>query len=390
MSRRRLSLTFLVVLLVAAGVVGAGWWLWLRPLDVRTIAAARDVPVQIFGLGTVEARVTSRVGFKVSGVLKELHADLGDRVASGTVLARLDFREQQARLGRAQAGVAQTQASILRAEAGIERAQAAYANAVTTSERRQALLARHDVSTEAAEAAKAAMDITRAELDVARSDLAVARAAAADARASAQLEEVTLDLHTLTAPYDAVVLARLKEPGSALAAGEAVFTLIDPTTVWVLAYVDEGRAGGLRVGQPAQIVLRSAPKQRLAGHIARIQIESDRVNEERRVEIAFDRIPDDFHIGEQTEVFITTGILPYAVLAPDTALDGATSDHATVWTLEDGHLARREVGLGARLLDGRREMTTGLPEGVGVLAVPPARAWEGRSAKVVTGTAAAP
>jgi len=259
MSRNRMSLVLLAVLLAAAGLTGGGWRLWLRPVAVQTIDVAPDVPVQIFGLGTVEARVTSRIGFKVGGVLKELRADLGDRVTAATVLARLDIREQQARLGRAQAVVAQSQASILRAEAGVERAQAAHTNAVATNERRQALLPRRDVSPEAADAAKAAMEITRAELDVARSDLAVARAGAADARASAQLEEVTLDLHTLAAPYDAVVLARLKEPGSVLAPGEAVFTLIDPATVWVLAYVDEARAGSIRVGQPAEIVLRSAP-----------------------------------------------------------------------------------------------------------------------------------
>ena len=108
------------------------------------------------------------------------------------------------------------------------------------------------------------------------------------------------------------------------------------------------------------------------------------------MEIAFDRIPDDFHIGEQAEVFITTGILPRAVLAPVTALDRTTPDHATVWTLEDGRLARREVGLGTRLLDGRQEITTGLPEGTRVLAAPPPRAWEGRPAHAATGTAAAP
>ncbi len=53
--------------------------------------------VQVFGLGTVEARVTSKIGFKVAGVLVDLRADVGDRVAKGAVLARLDDREQRRR-----------------------------------------------------------------------------------------------------------------------------------------------------------------------------------------------------------------------------------------------------------------------------------------------------
>jgi HlyD family secretion protein len=70
--------------------------LFFRPIKVQVSQIERDVPVQVFGLGTVEARVTSKVGFKVSGVLVELTADVGDRVAKEAVLARLDDREQRA------------------------------------------------------------------------------------------------------------------------------------------------------------------------------------------------------------------------------------------------------------------------------------------------------
>ena len=57
-----------------------------------------------------------------------------------------------------------------------------------------------------------------------------------------------------------MVTARPKELGSALGAGEPVFTLIDPKTVWVLAYIDESKAGEIKVGEPAEIVLRSQPE----------------------------------------------------------------------------------------------------------------------------------
>ena len=53
--------------------------------------------------------------------------------------------------------------------------------------------------------------------------------------------------HTLTAPYDVLVIERHRERGAVLAPGEPVFTLADPRTVWVLAYVDEAQAGRLAV-----------------------------------------------------------------------------------------------------------------------------------------------
>jgi HlyD family secretion protein len=366
MSRRRvLLLTIVLALVIAAGAIA--WTLFFRPIDVRVSQSERDVLVQVFGLGTVEARVTSKTGFKVSGVLVELRADVDDRVAKGAVLARLDDREQSARLARAKAASEQAEANLQRATASVQKAQANYANAKTINERRQKLVQSATTSIESAETAKTTQDAALADVNLATSDVAVARAAIGDAKAQQQQEAATLDFHALAAPYDAMVTARQKELGSALGAGEPVFTLIDPNSVWVLAFIDESKAGEIQVGEPADIVLRSHPSQRLRGKVARIEPESDRVNEERRVEIVYEKLPDTFYLGEQAEVYITTVRLPQALLVPEAAIVGLAKNRGTVWTVEDGHLQQHEVMLGHRLLDGRYEIVGGLPDKVQVV-----------------------
>jgi HlyD family secretion protein len=361
-SKRRRLVLFAVLLVALAAAGAAAWTLFLSPVTVRVSHVARDVPVQVFGLGTVEARVTSKVGFKVSGVLVELRADVGDRLAKGAVLARLDDREQRAQVARAKAASAQTEASLQRAKASVDKARANYANAVRISGRQQKLIQSNSTSVEAAETAKTAEDAAFADLNLANSDVQVAEANIGDAKAQLQLQSATLDFHTLMAPYDAMVTARLKELGSALAAGEPVFTLIDPKSVWVLAYIDESKAGEIKVGEPAELVLRSLPRQRFQGQVARIEPESDRVNEERRVEIAFDRIPDSLSLGEQAEVYIRTMRLPQALLVPEAAIRGLRHGQGMIWTVENGRLQQREVTLGHRLLDGRYEIAGGLPD----------------------------
>ena len=365
---------------IGVGVLFAAWSMFLRPVKVQVVAVQRDVPVEVFGLGTVEARVTSKVGFKVSGVLLELRADVGDRVAKGTILARLDDREQSARVARTAAAVQLSEANLQKASAGLEKAQANYANAKAISERRQKLVQTSSTSVESAEAARTSQDTTRADVDLASSDIAVARAAINDAKAQQQQEAATLAFHTLLAPYDAMVTARVKELGSALGAGESVFTLIDPKTVWALAFVDESKSGEITVGKRADIVLRSRPNERFHGQVARIEPESDRVNEERRVAITFDRLPDNFHLGEQAEVYITTVRLPQATLVPETAIIGRGKNRGTVWTVEDDHLQQHEVTLGHRLLDGRYEITGGVPEKAQVVAPLPSGLRAGRAA----------
>ena len=323
--------------------------------------------VQVFGLGTVEARVTSKVGFKVSGVLVDLRADVGDRVAKGAVLARLDDREQSAQVARAKAAVEQAEANLQRATASVEKAKANYANAKSISERRQKLVQSNiDLGRDGGDR-KGSARRRACRFELGEKRRAGGQGRIGDAKAQQQQQAATLDFHTLAAPYDAMVTARLKELGSALAAGEPVFTLIDPKSVWVLAYIDESKAGEIKVGEPAEIVLRSQPGPAAQGRVARIEPESDRVNEERRVEVAFDRYPDNINLGEQAEVYITTVRLPQALLVPEAAIVGLGKDRGTVWTVEDGHLQQREVTLGHRLLDGRYEITGGVPDKAAVV-----------------------
>ena len=378
----RLRLAVATLIVVAAS--GGFWWYSTqRPLAVPVAAVVQDVPVTVFGLGAIEARVLSRVGFEVPGTLVEVTADHGDRVAAGAVLARLNSASQETRVARADAAVLSAAAAVARAEAQRERAEAQLTQRLATARRRRELATRGVGSQEAAELADT--EVTTAQADVAlnRADAAVARAAQAEARANLQAERTTLVKHTLAAPFDAVVIAREREPGAALNPGEAVFTLVAPNSLWALAYVDEGRAGDLALGQPAIVTLRSRPGAPLMAEVVRIGLEADRVTEERRVYVRCRNCPTDPVIGEQAEVVIETGRLPSARLVPETAVHGFDGVSGTVWTIEDGRLAQRRVRFAARLADARLAITDGLPAEVPVVTVVGPGFAPGRAAQAV-------
>ncbi len=88
-----------------------------RPICVPVAQTERDVQVRVFGLGTIEAQIASRIGFEVAGTLVEVLADHGDRVRAGQVLARLNPAAQQARVARAEAGLRNAEAQQQRAAA---------------------------------------------------------------------------------------------------------------------------------------------------------------------------------------------------------------------------------------------------------------------------------
>jgi HlyD family secretion protein len=361
----RVRLLLILALIGVGG--GAAWWFAAhRPLDVKVAAFATDVPVTVFGLGAVEARVLSRVGFEVPGTLVEVLADHGDRVPAGAVLARLNPAFQEARLARAEAAVLSAGAAAARAEAQRERAEAQLAQKRATAQRRRELASRGAGSAEAAELAETEATTAQADLAINRADAAVAHAAQAEALANLQAERTALARHVLVAPFEALVVARTREPGTALNPGEPVFTLVAPDSLWALAHVDEGRAGGIALGQPARITLRSRPDAPMMAEVARIGLEADRVTEERRVHLRCRSCPITPVIGEQAEAVIETGRLPRARLVPETAVHGFDGVEGTVWTIEDGRLAQRRVRFAARLIDAHLAITDGLPDGIAV------------------------
>lgn len=377
---RRLA-TAAILLLAAAG---GGWWFATqRPLSVPVAVVAQDVPVTVFGLGAVEARILSRIGFEVPGTLTEVLADHGDRVSAGAPLARLNTASQEARLARAEAAMLSAEAQAQRAEAQRERAEALLAQRQATARRRRELAARGVGSIEAAELAETEAVTAQADLAVNRADAAVAHALQAEARANLAAERTTFDKHTLRAPYDAIVIARQREGGAAVGPGEPIFTLVAPDSLWALAYVDEGRAGDIALGQPATVTLRSRPGHPVRAEVARIGLEADRVTEERRVHVRCHACPDMPVIGEQAEVIIETGRLPRARLVPENAIHGFDGATGTVWVVEQGRLTRRQVRFAARLMDGRAAITDGLPADLPVvIRLGPGLA-EGRSAQAV-------
>lgn len=371
-------------MLVVAVALSLGGWFALIERPVAVVVAARQAltEVRVYGLGTVEARVVSKVGFEVGAALTELLVDSNDVVRKGQTLALLHASEQQARVARAEAGVAASQAAILKAKANVSRAEAVLAQRRAANTRQQELATRSAIAAKSAEESQRDVDVAAAELTVAQSDVAVIGAQAADAAAALRYEQALLAHHTLVAPFDAVVVQRHAEPGTVVRAGEVIFTLIDPKSVWLQTYIDEGRAGELAVGQGAEIRLRSLPHAVFRGTVARIGIESDRVNEERRVWVTCTDCPAQMFLGEQAEVWVTVVRLSDSLLLPEIAIQGFDGHQGRVWVVQDGKLAQVPLIFGRRTEDARVEVVSGLPEGAQIVIGPLKGLTEGRSARI--------
>jgi len=161
-----------------------------------------------------------------------------------------------------------------------------------------------------------------------------------------------------------------------------VLQVIDENSLWVETRIAQQQAGQIRVGQEAEVVLRSQPRQTLPGRVSRIDRVSDAVTEERIVNVSVS-VPDA-SLGEYAEVTIRLPELKNVRSVPAAAVKRIDKQDG-VWILVDKELQFRAVKVGMTTLEGRTQILEGLEnnDDVVVYSQQPLRA--GLNVKVVSG-----
>lgn len=350
LQRRSLVLLVLIVPLLLLFVYVALRSGPLAPVAVTvTTAQAREIRPALFGVGTVEARYSYRIGPTAAGRVKRLDVQVGDRVRVGQLLGEMDAVDLDDRIRGQQAAVKRSEAAVLEAEA-----RQRYA--ARQAQRYKELL---DIRAASEETTATKLQ----ELQVADAALTAAREERLHSRAElAALQSQRRNLQ-LVAPVAGLVAQREVEPGTTVVAGQSVVELIDPATLWINVRFDQINAAGITSGLPARIELRSRKGQPLNGQVARLEPKADVVTEETLAKVVFDQQPAVLPpVGELAEVTVALPPLPAAVVVPNAAIR-RQDNQVGVWRLNNGDVQFVPVSLGAADLDGQVQVREGLSTG---------------------------
>ena len=289
-----MRMKWIVITLTAVMIAGVGtWWLLSRPKQTEASEQGsyvsvqrRDLVASVAATGKVTARVGAevRVGSRVSGRVQRLHANIGDIVQAGQVIAELEKDDQQALLEQRRAELKVAEARLSSVEAlrprEVQKAEAVLADTEATAElaktefgRQSALLARGLIAKQTLDLATKERDVTdarvisaRRELELAKQryieDLKSAKAQIEQAAAAARVLGAQVEYATIRAPIPGIISAVSTQAGETVAAGlnSPVFVIIiDLRKLQVDAFVDETDIGKIRVGEKATFTVDSYP-----------------------------------------------------------------------------------------------------------------------------------
>jgi len=315
-----------------------------RGIAVRTAAVERrDLPEDVVLTGTLKPRAQVQVVAEVQARLLRVLRDEGARVAKGEVLAVLDETDYRLANDRARAALAVGEANR--------------AHAQTEKERADNLLKTGGIT-----------DRDRLSAQVA---LQVADAGLAQARAEAAITTLQLSRTQVMAPFTGRVAQRFPDPGSMLAPGATLFTLVDDSVFEFKAPVPSRDLAKVKLGAPVELGIDALPGARVSGRIARIEPLVDERSRSFQVVV---EVPGraDLVGGLFARASVRVGQVKGALVVPPAALvrDGSDPTRAEVFVVRGGKAEKVAVRLGVEAPDGV-QATSGLAAGDHVVLDPP-------------------
>jgi RND family efflux transporter MFP subunit len=309
-----------------------------RPVRAEVVSAAPAAPAIRYS-ATIEPFQQLPLAFKASGYVEHVAqrsgadgrsraAQAGDRIARGTLLARVRDAEYRERVGQGQARVAEAEAGVIKARADLERARTLFA----------------------------AESLTRPYRDAAQAAFDSAEARAAGARAEVELAQSALRDCVLVAPATGVLLDRRIEVGSLVGTGTVGFTLADVSSVKARFGVPDAMVASVTLGASIGVTVDAVAGSTFPGRITALAPAADAQSRVFDVEVTIENAAGRLRPG-------MIGTVVFAPASPTTIAEGlpavplgavvrpqGTSDAYAVLVVErrgDTDLARlRRVELG--------------------------------------------
>lgn len=323
------------------------------PRYITAVAQTRDLEQTVLADGTLAAQKQVSVGAQVSGQIKALHVALGDRVRKGQLVAEIDDLTQQNALQDAEAALKNIRAQRASKLATLRNDQLGY--------RRQRSIVARGVGV------PADYDAARAALEATRADIEALDAQTVQAKIAVNTAQVNLGYTKITSPIDGTIVALPVEAGQTVNAVQSAPTLVKVAqldTMTIEAQISEADVVKVKTGMPVYFTILGEPAKRYRARLRAIEPAPDSINDDTTSSSTstsssssssssstaiyyvglFDVANPDgaLRISMTAQVYIVLSRAKGAVVIPATALRG---DEVEVVD-EQGNVARRPVKVG--------------------------------------------
>ncbi|MCL4821022.1 MAG: efflux RND transporter periplasmic adaptor subunit [Vicinamibacteria bacterium] len=319
----------------------------------RVKRLTRTDRVEAPGVLALDEKRTARLGSLVDGLVIKAHAEVGDRVRQGQVLAEMHSHV-----------VHDAWADYRKAVADRRRRETEQTFARQNEERAKRLLeqkaiSRHDLQRAEADRVAADEQLDMARTEVRRAEEALEHFGVTNAEDPSGESGEYIPVRT---PLDGVVLEKSITQGTAVTLGAPLFVVANLAELWAVAEIDETQIPLVRTGLPTELRVAAYPGETFAG---RITFVADTVNPKTRRVTVRCQVPNPGGRlkPEMYAAFTLSSGEPHEVLAvPSGAVQEIEGKPFVFVKTASGTFERRDVALGQEAA-GWVEVRSGVKEG---------------------------
>nr|WP_321265590.1 efflux RND transporter periplasmic adaptor subunit [uncultured Sulfurimonas sp.] len=353
---------YIIILLILAVVAGIFYnKVYVVKTTYKTLSPkVGDLNIKIFGIGNVDAKDTYLINAQTGGKITSVLTDEGEWVKKGDLLVTIDPVEMPQMLQETQIAIrkAKSELDALTKESKSLQAQKKLAH--ITFNRYDNLLKQSFASQSEYDKAKMDLDAIDAQLEATMARIESSKIEIERTKKNRDSLNTKLSRYKIYAPIDGYVISKEAQVAQSVVASTTILKIVDPKTVWIRAYIDERISGDVKVGQKADITLRSKSNKTFDGYVKRIVAQSDAVTQEREINIAFDNLPIPFYINEQAQVCVNVKTINNALKIPLNTLK-IENEKEGVWILQDNKAYFKALKIQAKN-DNEAAIESGLDE----------------------------
>ena len=260
--------------------------------------------VSIRGIGNIGAKNIYAITAQTGGKILSIHTDIGLKVKKGELLIEMDGVDLPEQLSIAHASLQKANYDIKASQSELLNQKAQKKLLQITYERYAKLKKQKFASQSEFDKAKTDLESIDATISASMAHINSAKAAALIALRNINALKTKINRLKVYAPVDGYVISKKAEVAQNILPATPILEVVDTNTLWVETKIDERISSKIKVGQNANIRLRSQANKIYKGKVKRVNAISDAVTLEREIDVAFSNIPEPFYINEQAEVTI--------------------------------------------------------------------------------------
>jgi len=353
----RIALRILVVLGVAAAVIGGGLWLvqrkqralaeapkyGMQPTPVRVAVARRGALVRKRGyLAVVQPVRVANVSARLTATVEKVLYDENEPVKAGDVLVILDGRQVEESIASMKAQVEQAQADLASNQATAEALAKTVAYWEREAGRDKTLADKGVIPAAQAEGTADKADEARGQRDAAqKKSSAIEHLIESLRRKQAELE-TQLSYCTIRSPFDGLVSHRLVDPGDLASPGKVLMEVEDRRQLKLCFDVPQQDLPEVREGLAVRFAVNGQDRKATLSHL----FPSLNLARMLRAEVYLSGPEaEGLSSGAYVPLGVVLGETKDAVLVPASSLVESPDRKPYVFVVRDGQLEARPVNV---------------------------------------------